>query len=155
MTIVCNTSPITNLAAINQFELLRSVYSEIVIPQAVFDELTQVGYAVPGTVEVQTANWIRVVTVRDRNQVSTFRQVLDAGEAEAIALALELSAERLLIDEAAGRSIAEASGLKVTGTLGVLLIAKQQGIIPLVQPMIDSLMSQAGFRVSSALYKAS
>jgi uncharacterized protein len=120
----------------------------------VYDELTQVEYAVPGTVEVQAANWIRVVTVLDRNQVLTFRQVLDPGEAEAIVLALELSAERLLIDEAAGRSIAEASGLKVTGTLGVLLIAKRQGLIPLVQPVIDSLIGQAGFRVSSALYQA-
>ncbi|MBD1844050.1 DUF3368 domain-containing protein [Cyanobacteria bacterium FACHB-63] len=146
MTIVCNTSPITNLAAITQLELLHSIFGEIVIPQAVYDELTNVGYSVPGTVEVQTASWIKVMTVQNRPQVASFQQQVDTGEAEAIALALELFAERLLIDEAAG--------LKVTGILGVLLIAKQQGLISLVQPLINSLIEQAGFRVSSGLYQA-
>lgn len=154
MTIVCNTSPITNLAAISQLELLHSLYGEIVIPQAVYDELTEVGYPVPGMTEVETADWIKVMAVCDRAQVATFQQVVDAGEAEAIALALELSAERLLIDEATGRAIAEASGLKITGVLGVLLIAKRQGLILLVRPMIDLLIEQAGFRVSPALYDA-
>ncbi|MGG6266971.1 DUF3368 domain-containing protein [Leptolyngbya sp. AN03gr2] len=154
MTIVCHTSPITNLAAIDQLEILHAVYGEIVIPQAVYDELTQVEYAVPGMTEVQAVDWIQVIAVRDRVQVATFQQVLHVGEAEAITLALELSAERLLIDEAAGRTIAEASGLKVTGILGVLLIAKQRDLIPRVQPVIDRLISEAGFRVSSALYQA-
>ncbi|MBD2082249.1 DUF3368 domain-containing protein [Leptolyngbya sp. FACHB-17] len=154
MTIVCNTSPITNLAAITQLELLHSIFGEIVIPQAVYDELTNVGYPVPGTVEVQTVSWVKVMRVQNRAQVASFQQRVDAGEAEAIVLALELSAKRLLIDEAIGRSIAEEAGLKVTGILGVLLIAKQQDLISLVQPLIDSLIERAGFRVSSGLYQA-
>ena len=88
-----------------------------------------------------------------RQTLAISSRVVDA-TAEAIVLALELSAERLLIDEATGRSIAEAAGLKVTGILGVLLIAKQRGLIPFVQPVIDSLIAQAGFRVGSALYEA-
>lgn len=154
MTIVCDTSGITNLAAIAQLQLLHSIYGEIIIPQAVYDELTEVGYPVPGMMEVQTADWIKVMPVCDRVQVGIFQQIVDAGEAEAITLALEISAERLLIDEATGRAIAQSLGLKVTGILGVLLIAKQQGLIPLVQPVIDSLINQAGFRVSPALYQA-
>jgi hypothetical protein len=154
VTIVCDTSPITNLAAISQLELLHAIYSEIFIPQAVYDELTQVGYSVPGMVEVQTLDWIKVMTVRNLTQVATFQQSLDAGEAEAITLALEISAERLLIDEATGRAIAKAAGLKIAGVLGVLLIAKHRGLIPRVQPMIDLLIQQAGFRVSPVLYQA-
>jgi uncharacterized protein len=90
----------------------------------------------------------------DRAQVRESRRFLDAGEAEAIALALELSSDRLLIDEAAGRAIAESAGLKITGILGVLLIARNRGFIPAVQPLIDKLIQQAGFRVSPLLYQS-
>jgi uncharacterized protein len=95
MTVVCNTSPITNLAAIAQLHLLHSIYGEIVIPKAVYDELTNVPNPVPGGVEVQTYDWISVRPVLDQSKVSVFRQNIDFGEAEAITLALELRADRL------------------------------------------------------------
>lgn len=153
MTIVSNTSPITNLAAIGQLHLLQAIYGTISIPQAVYDELTVLDQPVPGTVEVKTLNWINLQKVSDRNQVARFRQVVDAGEAEAIALALELSAERLIIDEALGRSLAESLGLRITGILGTLLIAKQRSLIPAVQPLMEKLIQKAGFRVSPGLYR--
>ncbi len=106
MTVVCNTSPITNLAAIAQLDLLRQLYGEIVIPQAVYDELTVLPNPVPGTVEVQTLLWVRVHRVVDQALVADFRRTVDLGEAEGLALALEVSAERVLIDDAAGRVIA-------------------------------------------------
>ncbi|QFS51768.1 DUF3368 domain-containing protein [Nostoc sphaeroides] len=126
MTVVCNTSPITNLAAIAQLDLLRQVYSEIVIPVAVYDELTALPNPVPGTLEVQTLSWIQVQRVVDQAQVVEFRRKVDRGEAEALALALEVSAERVLIDDAAGRAIALELGLTITGVLGVLLTAKKR-----------------------------
>ncbi|MBL1179247.1 DUF3368 domain-containing protein [Pantanalinema sp. GBBB05] len=152
MTVVCNTSPITNLAAIAQLDLLRQLYGEIVIPQAVYNELTVLPNPVPGTSEVQTLPWIRVQQVRNQTQVTEFRRTVDLGEAEALALALEMAAERLLIDDAAGRAIALELGLKITGVLGVLLIAKQRQLIVAVQPLMDNLISQAGFWVSDELY---
>jgi uncharacterized protein len=85
--------------------------------------------------------------------VSEFRQDVDFGEAEAIALALELSADRLLIDDAAGRAIALREGLQITGVLGILLIAKKQGLIDRVQSLLDELRNQAGFWVSDDLYR--
>jgi uncharacterized protein len=154
VTIVSNTSPITNLAAIAHLDLLHYLYGKIVIPQAVYAELTEVGYPVPGSTEVQNSDWIEVRQISDRAQVEQFRQVVDAGESEAIALALELSAERLLIDEATGRAIAQSLGLRITGILGVLLIAKQRKLIPIVKPLLDELIQQAGFRVSPGLYDA-
>jgi uncharacterized protein len=153
MIVVCNTSPITNLAAIARLDLLQSIYGKIVIPQAVYDELTTVPRPVPGGVEVQTYDWISVRSVSDQTRVSIFRQDVDFGEAEAIALALELSADRLLIDDAAGRTIALREGLQITGVLGILLISKQRGLIDSVQPLLDNLLEQAGFWVSDGLYQ--
>lgn len=153
MSVVSNTSPITNLAAIGQLHLLREIYGTILIPQAVYDELTILDRSVPGTVEVQMFDWINVRQVSDRIQVANLRQVVDAGEAEAIAFALEFSAERLLIDEASGRALAESLGIRITGILGTLLIAKQLGLISAVQPLMEDLIQKAGFRVSSGLYR--
>lgn len=153
MIIVSNTSPITNLAAIDQLNLLHQIYDRIIIPQAVYDELTQVGYPVPGSLEVQTLPWIQTQQVQDPAPVLQFQQDVDPGESEAIALALELNADQLLIDDAAGRALAEQQGLNVTGLLGVLLVAKQRSLISSVTPLLNDLMTQAGFRVSSALYE--
>lgn len=154
MTIVSDTSPITNLAAIARLDLLQRIYGGIVIPKSVYDELTGVGYPVPGTLEVQTLSWISVQSVGNQEQVTKFRQTVDLGEAEAIALSLELGVDRLLIDDAAGRAIALGLGLKITGVLGVLLIAKQRGFISAVKPLVDELMHRAGFRVGDLLYQS-
>ncbi len=153
MIVVCNTSPIMNLAAIAKLDLLRSIYGEIIIPQAVYDELTSLPYSVPGGAEVQTLDWINVRPVLKQSKVSVFRQDVDFGEAEAIALALELAADRLLIDDAAGRAIALREGLKSTGVLGILLIAKQRGLVDSVRSPLDDLIKQAGFWVSDELYR--
>ena len=153
MTVVCNTSPITNLAAIDRLDLLHQLFGEIVIPQAVYDELTVLPNPVPGTVEVQTLSWFRVQQVGDRSQVAEFRRKVDFGEAEALALALEVSAERVLIDDAAGRAIALELGLTITGVLGVLLMAKQRQLIADVRSSMDSLITQAGFWIGDELYQ--
>ena len=63
-----------------------------------------------------------------------------------------LNANRLLIDERLGRQVAADRGLKITGVLGILLLAKRQGAIAIVKPVMDDLVTQAGFRISSQLY---
>ncbi len=155
MIVVSDTSPITNLAAINQLNLLQRLYTRLIIPTAVYNEMVRVDKLVPGAVEVQTLPWIQTQTVAASQQVRVFRESqenIDLGEAEAIILALELKADLLLMDERRGRAVAMSYGLQVTGLLGVLLQAKGNRLIPAVKPLMEQLIEQADFRVSNHLY---
>ena len=152
MTVVSNTSPITNLATIGQLNLLQQLFETIIIPQAVYDEMANLGYSVAGTIEVQTFPWIQTQQVTNRILVTQLQTEIDPGESEAIALALELSEEELLIDDYLGRIAASRLGLKITGLLGILLTSKREGLILAVKPLMDDLITQAGFRISDRLY---
>ena len=152
MIVVSNTSPITNLAAIGQLDMLRQLYAKILIPQAVYGELTFGDGNQPGGQEVQTLAWIETRHVADRVLVTALQLELDPGEAEAIALAVEVKAELLLLDERRGRMVASRLGLHVVGLLGVLSEAKQQGYLSAVKPILEDLVTTAGFWVSPRLY---
>nr|WP_278003375.1 DUF3368 domain-containing protein [Nodosilinea sp. TSF1-S3] len=113
------------------------------------------GKLVPGAIEVQTLPWIQVQNIGNVQKVADLQASqnnIDLGEAAAIALALELNAELLLMDERRGRTLAQNCGLNVTGLLGVLLQAKRKGLIPLIKPIIDELIDKADFRLSKHLY---
>ncbi len=153
MIVVADAGPLIALAQIGYFNLLRSLYGELRIPSAVRDEVVTSGRGRPGGVEVSGAAWIHVVGVRDTTAVQLLRERLDAGESEAIVLAIELEADLLLIDEARGRRVAEARGLNKTGTVGTLIAAKKRGLISAVTPLLDELRA-AGFRMSERLYQA-
>ncbi len=152
MIIVSNTSPITNLSAIGKLHLLQQIHGEIIISSAVFEELTQWGDSIPGAKEVKTSNWIQVKPINNMGLVQTLKNQLDEGESSAIALALELNADWLIIDEQLGRQIAIEHNLKITGILGILIEAKRQGFIPLVKPILDDLINIAKFWVNPSLY---
>ncbi|MBF2090743.1 MAG: DUF3368 domain-containing protein [Synechococcales cyanobacterium K44_A2020_017] len=154
MIVISDTSAITNLAAIQYLQLLPQLYNQITIPEAVYRELTEIDPPVPGTLEVQMASWLEVRQVVNRNVVERLQVEvrLDPGESEAIALALELNADLLLIDERRGRAEANRLGVRITGLLGILVEAKQKKLIVNVKPLMDSLIATSDFRVSSALY---
>jgi hypothetical protein len=152
MIVVANTGPLIALAQIGHFDLLQLLYGELYIPLAVRNEVVISGHGRPASMEVDAADWIRVVSVRDATAVQLLREQLDAGESEAIVLAIELKADLLLIDEARGRRTAEARGLNKTGTVGTLITAKRRGFIPTVTPLLDDLIT-SGFRMSQELYQ--
>nr|WP_196601569.1 DUF3368 domain-containing protein [Gloeocapsopsis dulcis] len=136
-------------------DLLRQLYAVIIIPTAVYNEMVNLDKIVPGAAEVQTLPWIQAQTVTDAQRVKdaqTSQSNIDLGEAEAIILALELNANLLLMDERRGRVLAVDLGLNVAGLLGVLLQAKRNGLISIVKPLMDQLIKQVDFRVSSQLY---
>lgn len=95
MSIVSNASPLINLARIGQLNLLPRLYGELAIPDAVWREVVLEGTGQPGAEEIEVASWIRVQPATNRELVQALQQELDAGEAEAIALALQVKAEFL------------------------------------------------------------
>lgn len=151
MIVVSDTSPISNLAAIGQLIILQQLYREVIIPTAVHQELLKSGSDDPAVLAIQSLDWVQIRSVTNAALLQSLQTALDAGEAEAIVLAIELDADRLLIDERRGRQQATQAGLRVTGLLGILLAAKQQGFIASVQPLLDDLTAN-GFWVRDELY---
>jgi len=95
--------------------------------------------------------WIKRRPISSKAMVRLLESTLDSGEAETIALAIELRADFILLDERDGRRAAELAGLKVIGVLGLLLRAKSQGDIPLLKPELDALRTQARFFLTRRL----
>jgi predicted nucleic acid-binding protein len=147
MVVVSDTSPISNLAIVGQLELLRTVFSRIIIPQAVFDELQR------SPVTIEFGNWIEVAEATNIRLVATLRSELDLGESQAIALAIERRADWLLIDEKKGRQVAIELSLPIIGLLGVLLRAKHEGFIDTLKPIMDDLREKANFRIARNVYE--
>ena len=145
--VVSNTTPLISLAGVGLLELLPAIYSEIWIPEAVYQEY-QVGRTThPGTPNLDAYPWLSVHTVTPHPDVPIS---LDAGEAAALSLALTCSARLLLLDEQRARRIAVQLGLPIAGSLTVLIEAKQQGLILLVGPILDQMVMQ-GRRISPGL----
>jgi len=140
LIVVSDTSPITALLSIGQIDLLKSVFDEVVVPAAVHDELLQYRDSLP--------SFLRVVKVRNEEDIALLAARLDRGEAEAITLARETNADWLLLDETAGREVARGLGLRVLGLLGVLILARRRGLIPSLRDTILDLRSGAGFYLS-------
>jgi len=152
MIIVSNTSPISSLAKVDKLSLLENIYGQVNIPQAVYDELTDVRAGEKVNNAIKNANWIKIRSVTNRQLVKKLELNLDQGEAEAIILAIELNANQLLIDERLGRQEAKKLGLSLIGVLGMLLIAKKRGLISNVKSVIDDLITQTTFRLGEQLY---
>ena len=148
MIVVSNTSPIINLAMINQLNLLERLYGTVIIPPAVYDEIVTGGAGQPGADVVQALDGFEVRPVSNRPMVINLAGSLDLGEAEAIVLAVELGADLLLIDERQARIVAKRLGVNHIGLLAVLVQAKHAGLIRAVGPLVERLRSEAGFWIS-------
>lgn len=145
-TVVVNATPVIGLALINRLDLLQHLYGEVLVPPSVRAEVLAGGPASPGFVELQRAEWILVTELQDPRRADLLSD-LDRGEAEVIALAQELNATLVIVDERLARRHARRLGLKLTGTLGVLLKAKERGLVTAVKPLIDQLQ-RGGFRLA-------
>lgn len=131
---------------------MQKIYGKILIPPAVHEELLDERAGGTVITAVQSATWLEVRSVQNRQLVDQLRTRVNVGEAEAIALAVEVKATRLLIDERLGRQSAKDLGVKITGVLGILLLAKRQNLITALKPIMDDLIIQSNFRISSQLY---
>ena len=156
MPAVSNTSPLLNLAIIDQLHLLQQQFVEVLIPTVVLAELKP-GTDYPGTERIRHAldtQWLRVVELKDDTLARALSLELDQGEAAAIAVAIELSHTQILMDERDGRAKAKALGLQPVGILGVLLQAKLAGQIPSVETSLRALKNEAGFLLTMSCMTA-
>ncbi|KCZ73498.1 putative nucleic acid-binding protein, contains PIN domain [Candidatus Methanoperedens nitroreducens] len=149
MKVVSNSSPLIFLSAIGMLDLLRNEFGEILIPEAVYDEVTS--KELKGSNEVKHADWIRVVSIKN-NKAPSFLPVLDRGEEESIVLAIEQNADLVLLDDLAGRRAAMMQGLNVMGTLGFLKVMDRKGRIKNLRDVLDGLQKN-GFWMNVDLYR--
>ena len=149
---VVDTSPLLFLAKLNRLDILKGAADEILAPPAVFLEVAarqdEVGRQIDGASRI----WLTRSPVRDERLVEILSADLGAGEAEVIALAREVDAERVVLDDLDARRFARRIGLPAVGTLGLLLAARLRGEIPSLREEIERLR-QSGFRASEALVR--
>ena len=129
--VISNSSPLIALSAIDQLHILKELWHEVVIPEAVYREVVTNGIGKPGADQTAAAcgDWIKVVSVINRSEVEALQTILDEGEAGVIALGQEIKANLLLLDNREPRMFAKAVGLPVIGTVGIIKLAWQKGFI--------------------------
>ncbi len=152
MRAVTNSSVLIALSKIGQLSVLSQRFPDgVLLPQAVWQEVVGTGAGQSGAQEVASASWLIVREVANESLVSLFQMELDAGEAEAIALFSEEPVEAILLDEKNARRVARRMGLPVLGTVGILIWAKQTGLIPTLKEQLDALQTQGQFRLSQRI----
>jgi predicted nucleic acid-binding protein len=153
--VVSDSSTLIHLAAIGRIDLLRTFFERIVIPPAVWEEVVVEGRERAGALEVEQAKragWIEIQTATNLPLLRLLEHQLDAGEAQVIALAVEQSATLILLDESEARQIAALYNLPKTGTIGILIRAKQEGKIESLRTELDRLRGPGGFWIEESLY---
>ena len=149
--VVSDTSPIRALAHLDLLPVLHALFGKVLVPPAVVRELLDPPDRFVSLV-IADYSFLEACSPADTGLVGRLRQTLDLGEAEAIALACEVRAEALLIDEAAGRGVARQMGLLPLGTVGLLLRAKERGLCGDIGPLLDRLRSELRFFISDSLF---
>lgn len=137
---VTNSTCLIGLERIGRLDLLPQVFSTVFAPPAVVAEVRS------------PLSWLRVQAVQNAVAVTTLKTQMDAGEAEAIALAMELGDVLLILDDKKARRVAQQLNLKVIGTVGMLLRGKRQGVIAEIKPLVLALL-QADFRISERIVR--
>lgn len=148
-TAISDSTPLIALARIGELELVSSVFSKLVIPEAVAKEVAQARADAPGAQEVAEAGWIEKA-IADPLLVRPLLLLVDQGEAEAIALAQSAPGSLLLTDDRKARRVAGQLGVRVQGTLGLLVRARRSGLIPAVRPLVTRLQA-TNYRIADRI----
>ncbi len=148
--VITNTTPILSLLKIGKLSLLNEIYGEVILPFAVFQEI-EAGKHKPYYQNVNQISWIKVERVKNPDSRSFFVD-LDDGEAEVLILAKELNADLVIMDEITGRRYARQLGMEITGTLGILLKAKEKGLVNSVRELLTEL-KEKGTWINPKLFK--
>lgn len=147
--VISNTSPLFYLHRLRRLDVLQALYQEIVVPEAVRDELDIGRIQDEDAPELADYDWITLRSVQVP-EVLTLITDLGAGEAQVPALALEAPGSLAILDDRLARAVAQMRRIRLTGTAGVLLKAKQEGHLAAVAPLLDQ-MTQMGFRLTDTI----
>jgi hypothetical protein len=150
LKVICDSTVIIGLAKIGKLELLKQIYGEIYIPDAVFIEVAVEGRERNGAKELSESEWIKKKSVKDKRIVEILFAELGRGESEVLVLGKELNADLLIIDDERARTAAISGDFRVIGLIGVLLLAKRLKLIPLIKPFLEELRNK-NFRISDRL----
>lgn len=145
--VFCNTSPLQYLHQLDLLHVFRSLAGRLVVPPAVVAELEAGRRAGVNLPAVQALDWIEIRSPSGRSALPLIRD-LGAGEAEVLLLALETEDSVVVLDDLLGRQIASSLKLRLTGTLGLLLDAKNMGLLPAIVPVLNRLQDLR-FRLSA------
>lgn len=148
--IVVNSTPLIIFGKIDELEILKNLYGEIIIPQAVFEEVTSKNDFAKE--KILNSSWIKILEVQDKTNRKIYQAKLHDGEVEVMMLAKEISADLLIIDDNAAKKTAKFLEFKVTGTLGILLKAKSEKIISEVKPILEKMLEK-NFYISEEVIK--
>ena len=154
MLIVSDTTPIISLIKVNRLDLLKTMFQEVIIPQAVYNELVcNLRFADEADI-VKNCDFLKVASIQDTDNIALLRETekLDAGESEAIILSQEQVADILLMDEHRGRQVAKRMGINIVGTIGILLQAYDEKLLSRAE-ILDRLecMQRNKIRISKTL----
>ncbi len=156
MIAIADTTPLISLLKIGKLDLLNELFGKVYIPKAVFGELTRNSLFVSEAQEVKNCEYIEVIEVEDKKSVGILRRAtgLDAGESEAIILTEEQQGNILLMDEMRGRTVAKQMGIKIMGTIGILMIALEKRKITYseIVQSID-ILRDSGRHIKNELYE--
>jgi uncharacterized protein len=143
-TIIGDSGPLIALSIVGRLELLVQLYRHVLIPRSVWEEVTIHGAGLPGALEVSRAHWLEICDA-DPQRLLSLSILVDRGEAEAIAMALDTPGSTVLLDDAQARRVAERFGVNRIGTLGILRRAKKAGLIDALLPLVEQLRASGIF----------
>ena len=146
--VICNTSALQYLHQIDRLDLLPALFGQVQIPYAVVAELNQGKRQNISLPTPEDLSWVTIRSVQDRTLLPLVTSLGD-GEKEVLALGLEATNALLVLDDRNARRYAIAAGLELTGTLGILVLAKERGLIDSIRPALDRLQ-ELQFRLSAA-----
>ncbi len=152
MIVISDTTCLSALVRIGELDLLKRLFHEVIIPLKVHEELLALSSFGVDVSIFSTLDWIKIQQPVASPLLNELLAVLDPGESYANALAIELKADWLIVDDLDARHIAAQLNINITGVGGVFIQAKDTGIITEVKPYLDLIMEKAGFRLSSTLY---
>ena len=150
----CNSSPIISLSLIGQLPLLWKLFDKIYITEEVYSEIVDDKLLRPGSKELKSAvedNKISIYSIKNKELVAQLYGRLHKGELEVMVAAKELNIKGVIIDDRSARYFAESMMLRTVGLLGLLLLAKNNGLIQYIKPFLD-LLIENDYRISLKLY---